>query len=196
MIDAYPLQWPVGRARTPTHMVQWGNLNKMPSGRIRSLLIKELHLMGSNDFVISSNVEIRRDGLPYSGQKAPDDPGVVLYFKRKETDIAISCDAWSTVDANLRAIGLTVEAIRGMERWGTEEMVDRAFVGFKALPESTIVTPYQSRLWYEVLEVSPTASPAIVKAAYRQQLLRHHPDQGGEVAAFNEVQKAYKEATS
>lgn len=196
MIDAFPLQWPTGRARTPEHKVKWGNLNKMPSGRIRSLLVKELQLMGSDGFVISSNVEIRRDGLPYSGQKAPADAGVVLYFRRKGVDIAISCDAWATVDANLRAIGLTIEAIRGMERWGTEEMVDRAFVGFKALPEKTIVTPHQSKLWYEVLEVAPTASPAIIKAAYRQQLLMHHPDQGGEVAAFNEVQKAYKEATS
>ncbi|MFJ6416513.1 J domain-containing protein [Paeniglutamicibacter sp. NPDC091659] len=196
MIDAFPLQWPTGRARTPKHEIKWGNLNKMPSGRIRSLLVKELQLMGSDGFVISSNVEVRRDGLPYSGQKPPDDAGVVLYFQRKSVDIAISCDAWATADANLRAIGLTIEAIRGMERWGTEEMVDRAFVGFKALPERTIVTPYQARLWYDVLEVSPTASPQIIKAAYRQQLLKHHPDQGGELAAFNEVQKAYKEATS
>ena len=194
-MEAYPLQWPIGRNRTPDYQRRYGNLNKMPSGRIRQQLARELRLMDVNDFVISSNVAVRRDGLPYANQKAPDDPGVVLYFTRKGQDIAISCDAWHTVDANLRAIGLTIEAIRGMERWGTEEMIDRAFTGFKALPESTIVTPYQSRLWYEVLEVSPTASPEIIKAAYRQKMLKAHPDQGGSAAEFEEIQKAFREAT-
>lgn len=196
MTEAYPLQWPIGRERTPEDNRKYGNLNKMPSGRIRSLLFDELRKMGVSDFVISSNVAVRRDGLPYSGQKAPDDTGVVLYFTRKDKDIAISCDAWHTVDANLRAIGLTVEAIRGMERWGTEEMVDRAFTGFAALPENSIVTPYTSRLWYEVLEVSPTASTEIIRAAYRQKLLKTHPDHGGDPQQFAEVQKAYKESSN
>lgn len=194
-MEAYPLQWPVGRGRTSKYDRQWGNLNKMPAGRIRTLLINELRLMDVRDFVISSNVQVRRDGLPYAGQKDPEDPGVVLYFKRKGVDIAISCDAWMKVDANLRAIGMTVEAIRGMERWGTEEMVDRAFTGFKALPETAIVTPYQKRAWHEVLEVLPTASPELIRAAYRQKALKCHPDHGGTPEEFRELQDALKEAT-
>lgn len=166
----------------------------MPSGRIRQQLAMALSRMKVPDFVISSNLAIRRDGLPYAGQAQPEDPGVVLYFTRHGKDIAISCDQYTTVDANLRAIGLTVEAIRGMERWGTEEMVDRAFTGFAALPESVIVTPYTKRAWYEVLEVAQTASPEVVKAAYRQKALKAHPDHGGSPEAFQEVQDALKES--
>ena len=195
MYEAYPLQWVDGRPRTPDHERQYGNLNKMPGGRIRQQLASELRKMGVDNYIISSNLAVRRDGLPYANQKRPEDPGVVLYFTRKGKDIAISCDAWWTVDANLRAIGLTVEAIRGMERWGTEEMVDRAFTGFAALPESVIVTPYTKRAWHEVLEVSPNASIEVIKAAYRQQLHKAHPDKGGSDIAFQEVQAAYKEAT-
>lgn len=196
MIESYPLQWPVGRARTPSYFRKYGQLNKMPSGRIRQLLASELRKMNVTDYVISSNLAIRRDGLPYSGQRAPDDPAVVLYFTRKGVDIAIACDAWNTVDANLRAIGLTIEAIRGMERWGTEEMVDRAFTGFKALPESVIVTPFTAKAWYEVLEVSQNASVETIKAAYKSMLHKHHPDKGGDVNKFHEVQAAFKEAMS
>lgn len=195
MISAYPLQWPPGRGRTPKQDTK-GDPFHMPSGKIRHDLAKELHLMGADDFVISSNLMMRNDGLPYANQKAPDDPGIALYFSRKGKDICISCDQYASVDANLRAIGKTIEAIRGIERWGTEEMMDAAFTGFAALPESTIVTPYQARHWHEVLEVAPTASPEVIKAAYRQQLLKHHPDQGGDLSTFNEVQKAYREATS
>lgn len=195
MTDAFPLQWPMGRSRTPEYKKK-GDPFKMPSGKIKSDLARELSLMKADDFVISSNLMVRRDGIPYANQRQPEDTGVALYFNRKGKEICISCDQYFSVDANLRAIGKTVEAIRGIERWGTEEMMDAAFTGFAALPASTIVTPYQARSWYEVLEVSQSASIETIKAAYRSMLLKHHPDQGGDVASFHEIQKAYNEAIS
>lgn len=189
-VNGYPLQWPVGRARTSTYLRKVGNLNKMPSGRIRQQLRDELRKMGVNEYIVSSDLAVRRDGLPYAGQRQPDDPGVVLYFTRKGIDIAIACDAWASVDANLRAIGLTVEAIRGMERWGTEEMVDRAFTGFKALPEA-IVTPPPSRNWNDVLGVDPKATKQQIKTAYQNLAKAHHPDTGGSNDYFVELTKAY-----
>jgi len=194
MIESFPLHWPVGRGRTANYSRRNGHLNKMPAGRVRQLLSSELRKMGVSDYVISSNVAIRRDGLPYANQKAPEDPGVVLYFTRKGVDIAISCDAWQTVDANLRAVGLTIEAIRGMERWGTEEMIDRAFTGFKALPEAIIVTEHTSRTWWEVLQVSQSADWDIIEAAYKRMLHKTHPDKGGSDSAFQELQNAFKQA--
>lgn len=198
MINAFPLQWPSAWPRTPEYKRDRGNLNKMPAGKIRVDLTRELNLLGATNVVISSNVAVRRDGIPYANQKAPDDPGVILYFTRNGTEVCIPCDRWSKVDANLRAIGKTVEAIRGIERWGAGDLVDAAFNGItnKALPANVIVTPYQARPWYEVLEVSPNASPEVIRAAYRQQLLKHHPDQGGERRAFEEIQKAWQESQS
>ena len=93
----------------------------------------------------------------------------------------------------MRAIEKTIGALRGLERWGAKEMVNAAFRGFKALPESVIVTPYTKRPWHEVLEVSPTASTETVKAAYRSMLFKHHPDQGGDPITFQEIQDAYNE---
>lgn len=195
MTDAYPLSWPIGRPRTSAWNRK-GDPFHMPSGKIRRDLARELHLMKANDFVISSNLMIRRDGLPYAGQKMPDDPGIALYFTRKGRELCIACDQYKSIDANLRAIGKTVEAIRGIERWGTEDMVDAAFTGFAALPESVIVTPYTVRPWHEVLEVSPDASIETIQAAYRAHLKKHHPDQGGEQAKFLEVQRAWEAAKS
>ena len=196
MIDAYPLQWPIAWPRTDERQREWGNLNKMPAGKIRMELLHELELLKAEDVVISSNVAVRRDGLPYANQRQPDDPGVVLYFKRNGADVCIPCDRWNKVDANLRAIGKTVEAIRGIERWGAGDLIDAAFSGItnKALPANVIVTPYTKRAWYEVLEVSQSASPEIVKAAYRQKALKAHPDHGGSPEAFQEVQDALKES--
>jgi hypothetical protein len=193
MIDAYPLQWPVGRNRTPSHRRK-GDPFHMPSGKIRHDLGRELQFMGATNFVISSNLMVRQDGLPYAGQKSPEDPGIALYFNRKGKEICISCDQYASVDANLRAIGKTIEAIRGIERWGTEEMMDAAFTGFAALPETVIVTPVTTKPWHELLEVSPTASPEVVRAAYKQHLFKSHPDHGGTVQQFEAVQRAFKES--
>jgi len=168
----------------------------MPGGRLRQLLSKELRPMEVTQVVISSNVAVRRDGLPYAGQREPEDPGVVLYFTRKGSDIAISCDRWRTVDANLRAIGLTIEAIRGMERWGTEEMIDRAFTGFKALPSAIVTEPpkdREKRPWWVVLGVDRSADAPTVKQAYRRAQSTAHPDAGGSAQDFQEVQAAYDE---
>lgn len=191
-MDAFPLQWPIGRERTAPSSRRFGQLNKMPGGRIRQLLYDELRKMNVTNTVISSNLAVRKDGLPYAGQRSPEDPGVVLYFTRKGIDIAISCDAWATLDANLRAIGLTIEAIRGMERWGTEEMIDRAFTGFKALP-AYIITPPPARHWYDVLGVQPNSTKHEIKTAYRNLAQAHHPDNGGNEDYFVELTKAYNE---
>lgn len=195
MNEAYPLSWPVDRPRTATWDRRSGP-SQMPGGRVRQLLAKELRMMEVTNVVISSNVAVRRDGLPYAGQREPEDPGVVLYFTRKGSDIAISCDRWRTVDANLRAIGLTIEAIRGMERWGTEEMIDRAFTGFKALPSAIVTEPPKDRVkrsWWVVLGVDRNADAPTVKQAYRKAQSVTHPDAGGSEQDFQEVQAAYDE---
>lgn len=193
MIEAYPLQWPSHWPRTERPQP---SQFKVSQEQAQQGIRRELALLGAKGVVLSTNIELRRDGLPYASRRAPEDQAVAVYFTLNGDQQCIPCDKWKTIAENMRAIEKTVEALRGLERWGAKEMVNAAFRGFKALPESTIVTPYQARHWHEVLEVAPTASQEVIKAAYRQQLLKHHPDQGGDVSKFNEVQKAYKEATS
>ncbi|MBK8255569.1 MAG: J domain-containing protein [Polyangiaceae bacterium] len=44
---------------------------------------------------------------------------------------------------------------------------------------------------YDTLQVSRTATLPIIKAAYRSLVIAAHPDQGGNVEAFDELQTAY-----
>jgi restriction system protein len=46
--------------------------------------------------------------------------------------------------------------------------------------------------YYDILGVSPVASPEEIKARYRQLILRIHPDVDGPAALFRLVQKAYE----
>jgi curved DNA-binding protein CbpA len=45
---------------------------------------------------------------------------------------------------------------------------------------------------YEILEVSPAATLAEIKSAYRRLAPQVHPDQGGSRALFRLVQEAYE----
>lgn len=193
MIDAYPLQWPAHWPRTEyPKRAQF----KTPFSYARDNLIRELKLLGASDIVISTNMMVRQDGLLYAKQRVPDDRGVAVYFTLDGEQQCIPCDKWTQVNDNLQAIRLTVEALRGLERWGAKEMVNAAFRGFKALPASTIVTPYSAKPWHEILEVSPSASRDVIEAAYRRLARTKHPDGGGSDSEFIELQRAYKEATA
>jgi hypothetical protein len=193
MIDAYPLQWPSAWPRS--EKPQRSNF-KTPLAAARDELKSELRRLGATDIVISTNIIVNLDGTYRSNQRVPDDRGVAVYFKLNGEDQCFPCDRWQYVEDNLHAVALSIQALRGLDRWGAKEMVNAAFRGFKALPASAIVTPFTAKPWHEVLEVSPTASIETIKAAYRVMLQKHHPDHGGSEAAFHRVQKAWDEAQS
>lgn len=186
--QAYPLQWPVGRPR-------WNGMRqssqfKMEPRDMQNHLFDELDRLGAVDVVVSTNKQ------PYSRSTAEflDDPGVAVYFKRKGQELAIACDKYVKVSDNLHAIGLAIEAFRSLERHGTGDMVDAAFTGFKALPETIIMGEHTARAWWEVLQVSQTADWDVIEAAYKRLLHKVHPDKGGSEFAFQEVQNAFKQA--
>jgi hypothetical protein len=192
-IEAHPLAWPVGKPRTPRHKIEKSRFD--PYGRAAEVtnVREELQRLGARNIIVSTNVRLRRDGLPYSGDRAPDDQGVAVYFDYAGGQKCFACDRWKTIEENLRAIFKSIEAIRGLERWGSKSFVDAAFTGFSALPAPG---QHSKRSWRAVLdikgEVTPTRGEVIT--AYRAASLRAHPDHGGSNDAMAEVNAARAEA--
>ncbi|HTE14667.1 MAG TPA: hypothetical protein VK642_06285 [Burkholderiales bacterium] len=138
---------------------------------------------------MSSNLMLRNDGLPYANQRQPDDPGVAIYFEYKKRQMCFACDRWRKVEDNLQAVAKTIEALRGVARWGTGDMLEAAFTGFTALP-----APGQTSAgWREVLGHDVRTSDEL-KNRYRAMRSTHHPDKGGDISQFHAVQKAYEQA--
>jgi len=202
-IPAYPLQWPEGWKRTDTFRrtrAKFGRQTQSSHGswktregltiaqavqRVRD----ELGRMGvsDDDLVISTNLELRLDGLPRSNQREPADPGVSVYWTQKRGDAprCMAIDRYDRVADNLAAIAATLDAMRAIERHGGAEILNRAFTGFTAIED-------QSKPWHVVLGVPAHASTDDVRTAYRRARASTHPDrEGGDADLFGAVQDAY-----
>lgn len=166
-ITAYPLQWPFGRPRAKSR--EHARFDRDVSfGRVRDEMYAELSRFGASSVVISSNVALRLDGIPRSGQPQPDDSGVAVYFTIKKNPHVIACDRYFKVEHNLRAIAKTIEAQRGILRWGAVT-AEQIFAGFKALPNATpqFANVDEAQAWLNSL------------GGYTAAVRRFHPDSNG-----------------
>lgn len=193
MSAAYPLQWPVGMPRTASPARSAFGAKGI--GAASTFVLNEIRRMRGSLVVISSNLQLRGDGLPYANQRQPNDCGVAVYFQRRGQPIVFACDRWHKIEHNLHAIGKTIEALRGIERWGSADMVDQAFSGFAALPAPALAPTGES--WWQVLEVREDADMAMIEAQYRILSRLAHPDAGGSnkaMARLNAAREAARRA--
>lgn len=81
MAESYPLQWPTGWQRTPRptrKRSSFGGRGAGPGVTVAAALGRlhpELRLLGASTVVVSTNIQTRRDGLPYSGAREPEPGG-------------------------------------------------------------------------------------------------------------------------
>jgi hypothetical protein len=176
--SVYPLVWPNGWPKTEVLRRENSRFDTSLSVALTNLK-KQVELLGGSKLVLSSNYTLGNDN--------PKDCGVVAYFTMEASEIAVPCDRWRRIQDNVHAIALTIEAMRGMERWGAKHMIKAMFSGFKQLPSS-------ERPWWEVLGCDYESSPIFIKERYRVLSMAHHPDRGGTQEAMALINLAYEQA--
>lgn len=184
---AYPLYWPENWTRTEANKIKHAQFKDRSVFTARKELEYEVSRFGGRDLIISSNLELKLDGTPRSGQRQPVDKGVAAYFVRNSEPMALACDVYNTVEDNLWALVRTLDALRQIERDGSPALINRAFKGFAALPDPN------KKQWFEVLGVSPTAERQEVKLRYFELAKKYHPDkETHDEDLFLQVQQAYE----
>lgn len=215
MTEAYPLSWPphVPRCRerisarfhgTTTQTSDWTdgagvkhtnsyrrNVDlTVAAARDDALLQIRRFGVPDDDVIISTNLRTRLDGLPKSNQAEPSDPGVAVYFRLDGNETCIAIDRFDRVADNLRAVAKTIEAMRGIERWGGATLVAAAFRGFQALPGPG-ASSIGKMSWWIVLGVRSDASIADIEARFRSLALECGPDRPGyDAEKFKEIVEA------
>jgi hypothetical protein len=184
-IEAYPLYWPEGWKRAPFRK---HSRFQCGFGQAREYLFSEIRRMGGIKPILSANIPLRNDGLPRANQPSPADPGVAVYFTYKKHEMVFACDKFYKATDNIYSIAKTIDALRGIERWGASDMMERAFTGFKALPQQA------TQAWREVLGIEGAATLELVESRFRTLVKVHHPDQGGDRNKFEEITQAREAA--
>lgn len=194
MPTGFPLAWPQGWRRTdPSDRRYLPGKGRVSFSDSRSRLLHELELLGVDQLsiVLSTNMPLRADGLPMAGRsELVPDPGVAVYFKLDDRPLSFACDAYAYVRDNMRAIALTIEALRGLQRWGASDMMDRAFRGFLALPQTA------TRPWREVLGFKSNEAITLAAAEKKFRDLSHklHPDVNPDLKDADELFRQLTEA--
>ena len=184
VIFEYPLKWLPQQPRNKVSVLaRFKSKSIFVAGQ---KLINELKLMRAKNIVITSNLILNKKGdAPLSGQRIFDN-GVVVYFQLKGKSKAMACDRYSKVEDNLWALCLSVEAIRGLERWGGSELLDGLFSGFLALPmrEDMIITAPDY--------FGDCISQEHIRETYKRLAKELHPDKGGNETDFAELTRQYE----
>jgi hypothetical protein len=183
---AYPVNWPVGKPRTES----WKRKRALFNSGGRDLLFEEavrrlqeqtelVTLRGQpwrmRELTLSTNFELRADGRPRRNSGTPSDPAVAFFFELDREGTVLASDQFDSVAGNIAAIAATIEAQRGIERWGVSTLKE-AFTGHVALP-----APEQ---WWQVLGLTAAAPVDLIQRRYRELVKHAHPDRGGSTAAM------------
>ncbi|QED11864.1 hypothetical protein SEA_MASHLEY_47 [Microbacterium phage Mashley] len=162
---------------------------------LRAVAAKDAELLVAID-----PAKFRRDGRPYSNAIA-DHPGVILSFEiPKLGRVSYPCDTFTTWEDNLRAVVLSLEALRKVDRYGTTQHREQ-YRGFLAIEATAAPAGFATAdAALDFLQtivgdqwpggVIPRDRRASVARVVRGAQFRTHPDTGGDPAIFQRVSLA------
>ena len=160
-----------------------------------SLLDQELAHLGARNITIEialTEAEIRLDGRPRSGAK-PSYPGVVISFDGKQGRYSFPCDTYDAFEDNVRAIALSLEALRAVNRYGVTKIGEQ-YAGFAALPPPMVTELFMTEAGAIAVlnQFAPggKVSRNNLRETYHSAVMRLHPDRGGDARSFRQVRRA------
>lgn len=150
-----------------------------------NLLDRELWILGARNVVLQAGFradQLRQDSWPL-GRATPSHPAVIVSFNDSDNrPLSFPCDRYDSYEHNLRAIALSLEALRAVDRHGVTKRGEQ-YAGFKQIeaPKQWTVddaaqflgakTGYPAQMIVE--------DPDDYRKLYRAAAKTLHPDQGG-----------------
>lgn len=178
---------------------------------VRDQLLSECEALGAKLVVVQLVIDpadIRLDGHLRANAKTRH-PGAKISFESDHGPLSFATDAYERMwsgdlpgwQANLRAIGLGLAALRAVDRYGITKSGEQ-FRGFAALPakpfgHGELTVDQAVDMLLQTTEVDATreelltGNPALIGAVYRSAAKRHHPDTAqGNGDLFQAITKA------
>lgn len=167
------------------------------------LIGKETRMLGARLVIVQVDVteaEIRRDGMLRANARVGF-PGVKVSFESKHGPLTYATDEYAHWQANARAIALSLQALRAVDRYGVAKSGEQ-YRGWRAIENGSqpmsadvaaqFIAEHASRVLggraprADAILSDPDARSTAFKAAARCL----HPDAGGSPEQFRQLVKA------
>lgn len=115
-------------------------------------------------------------------------PGVILSFNGADGPLSFPCDSYERWQDNLRAIALTMESLRRINRYGVAKTGEqyRGWRAIESTPTSGTMTTAQA--WERLSQIAGVAADTPLERLVRLARARAHPDRhGGDTTLWDEV---------
>lgn len=152
-------------------------------GSTQKLLERELRELGAKDVILQIAVpreKFRIDGRPYADAK-PTHPGVILTMSTKHGALSYPCDNFTTWQDNLRAIALSLEALRMVDRYRVTRTGEQ-YRGFLAIESFAMPAGIRFESIDDAIEklqrvaAVEQADAVVLASLLRRAKFRSHPD--------------------
>lgn len=175
-IDAWPGPLKRDRRRSPF---------SSPLGTTMRLLARELDMLDAKQIVLQAAFrerDIRLDGLPRANAY-PEHPGLILAFDSRYGPLQYSTDEFRSWEDNLRAIALSLESLRRVDRYAVSKRGEQ-YRGWRALSTGTDAA--------DLISSREQAEDFLAQwgGDWRRAVRECHPDAGGDPDVFRQVMKA------
>jgi hypothetical protein len=173
---------------------------KMNYQKTLNLLEYELRKLDATGIIIEAGFEskdIRNDGWPRRDQ-IPKHPGVVLYYNTPvglAQSFRFPSGTYSTYEANVHAIALTLQSLRAIDRYGVT-LGHQQYIGFMLpAPSEGSLTAEDaakvvSRISNAYGDIAILHNFDVYRQAYRAAAALSHPDVAGASNEWNMLQSA------
>lgn len=163
------------------------------------LLDREIWMLGGRTWVLQIDVEerwINRDGT-LSARANPRSPAIRVCFESRHGPLMYAADRFDRWQANVRAVALSLEALRKVDRYGVANSGEQ-YRGWQAISsQPATMTRTQAAEFIHHWADEPLITPADIlrdqatlTRAYRLAAKRTHPDVTGDLDTFKRLNVA------
>jgi hypothetical protein len=158
------------------------------------LLRREVGTIGGRLVAVQIDVaegQIRRDGMLYANARA-NSPAVKVSFESKHGPLTYATDKYDHWQANVRAIALSLESLRAVDRYGVSGSGEqyRGWTALDSKPAEKGLSVEEARTVLQPFGAPGLATVDIINRAFRNASRVHHPDAGGSADAFRLISTA------